>query len=424
MGRPSITASRRASRRPGTTASAGGGRLPRPSTLDPGLLNQVRSAQADIFQRQFDNLSWSDWSAMGGFRDGGPQVSGLYAFDTLGEDEVIARLATGVRRFKLPDEFNPIKIYQKIADDRKSELGEKALDALSSIFERRRQFDRAAGYLKRSLDVYGDKDNGRKAKHIDQILGTWGQFGSVIAQPAGRPATVDFRFRNGRRVHFKAHEVLMERLLKDVKDYISSQPKEIESDKTDIENIGHRLVQMNQLQYLGRVVARWDLDLQPRPGHLDKRIAVTTPLQKAGVYFLTARMEGGNTSRIELRLDDTMIIKKDLADQSYVFVADFRTGQPVPRADIELFGWSIEPVQGKDESRIETLTLRLKADDDGQLRVPINDPVNPKRRFVPWVMTARTAEGRFAYMNFRSFRPSNLSGSSGMTPSGNDSRLS
>ncbi len=46
--------------------------------LDPGLLNQARSALADFLQRQFDNLTRSDWAAMGGFRDAGPQGSGPY----------------------------------------------------------------------------------------------------------------------------------------------------------------------------------------------------------------------------------------------------------------------------------------------------------------------------------------------------------
>ncbi len=89
----------------------------------------------------------------------------------------------------------------------------------------------------------------------------------------------------------------------------------------------------------GRSVATWDLDLEPLPGHLDRRITVTTPLQKAGAYLLTARMEGGNTSRIVVWLDDTVIVKKPLVDKAYYFVADARTGQPLPRADVELFGW-------------------------------------------------------------------------------------
>ena len=56
-----------------------------------------------------------------------PSAVDPYALDTLTDDETIARLATGIKRFKLPDEFNPIKIYQAIADDPKTGHGEDAL---------------------------------------------------------------------------------------------------------------------------------------------------------------------------------------------------------------------------------------------------------------------------------------------------------
>ncbi len=41
--------------------------------------------------------------------------TGIWALDTLGEDETIARLATGIKRFKLPDEQNFIKLFQQVA---------------------------------------------------------------------------------------------------------------------------------------------------------------------------------------------------------------------------------------------------------------------------------------------------------------------
>ena len=43
--------------------------------------------------------------------------TGTWALDTLGEDETIARLATGIKRFKLPDEHNYIKLYQQVVED-------------------------------------------------------------------------------------------------------------------------------------------------------------------------------------------------------------------------------------------------------------------------------------------------------------------
>ena len=42
--------------------------------------------------------------------------SGTYDLDTLAEDETIARLATGIKRFTLPDEFNFIRMYRELAE--------------------------------------------------------------------------------------------------------------------------------------------------------------------------------------------------------------------------------------------------------------------------------------------------------------------
>jgi hypothetical protein len=278
------------------------------------------------------------------------------------------RLRTGTKRLRLPDEFNPTKIYQAIAGDPRTGNGEEALDILASIFENRGQLDRAADYLKQSREEYGEKDDRSKTKRLDQILGAWGEFVGTRPQPAGRAASVDFRFRNGRRVHFEAHEILFDKLLQDVKDYSSSRPltsivepkpaertKATEEDrrlvpqrepnildrelavppmvveadrqlapvladcaldekKIDIDDIGSRLVAGNEQQYLGRAVARWDLDLEPSTGHLDKRITVTTPLQRAGAYLVTGRIDGGNISRIVVWLDDTLIVQKSLTN--------------------------------------------------------------------------------------------------------------
>ena len=196
--------------------------------------------------------------------------------------------------------------------------------------------------------------------------------------PPAAGATVDFRFRNGKQVHFEAHEILFTKLLEDVKAHISFGPKQLEWQNIEINDIGSRLVAMNQQQYIGRSVARWDLDLQPLPGHFDKRITVTTPLQKAGAYLLTAKLEGGNVSRIVVWLDDTVILKKPLDGQSYYFVADARTGQGVAGASVDFFGWRNVQVPGKNENRIETKRFAHKTDDRGQLQVRTAEMVDPQ----------------------------------------------
>ena len=367
--------------------------------VDPGLLNTARTTLAEFLVNQFGTQTIAGLGFGGEATEGRPESSGPYTLDTLKDEETIARLATGIKRFTLPDEFNPIKIYRAIADDPKTGHGEAALGALVTIFENRRQLDRAAQYLKRSLEVYGDHSVNQKKHELDQILGAWGQFDAMATQPAGRGGPVNFRFRNGRRVHFEAHEILVGKLLKDVKDYITSGPPQIDWQKIDINDIGARLVAQNQQQYLGRSVANWDLDLEPLPGHHDRRVSVTTPLQKAGAYLLTARMEEGNTSRIVVWLDDTVIVKKPLAGKTYYFIADARTGQPVPRADVEMFGWRQVQVNGRNEFRVETKRLSPGADDEGQIQIAAADLVDRQGQY-QWLVTAATTAGRFAHLGF------------------------
>ena len=359
---------------------------------DPGQLNSGRIELANFLLGQFgvQTLAERGWTVPADGNDG--NQAGPYALETLRDDETIACLATGVKRFTLADLFNPIKLYQQIANEPQTGHGEDALDQLASVFENRRQLDRAAEMLRRSKEGYGDQ-SGSKAQQLDQIVGAWGQFEPNMTQPAGRGATVDFRYRNGRRVQFQAREILFTKLLADVKSYIASAPDRIDWQKVDLSNIGNRLVVLNQRQYVGRLVAQWDLDLDPRPGHLDRRTTVNTPLQKAGAYLLSAKIDGGNTSQIVVWLDDTVIVKKTMEQKAYHFVADSRTGQPIPAANLDLFGWRMVQIPGKNQYQMETKTLSVKTDDEGQAMVPTTGLNDDKGSF-QWLTMATTPEGR------------------------------
>ncbi|MBE3134697.1 MAG: alpha-2-macroglobulin, partial [Acidobacteria bacterium] len=306
--------------------------------------------------------------------------SGTYALHTLGEDETIARLATGIKRFKLPDEFNYIRIFKELNNNQR----------LAQIFEDRRQYEKAAGYFK----LIGATAN------VNQILGNWGQFEPVMTQPAGQGASVEFRFRNGRKVRFTAREIDVRKLLDDVKAYLKSGPKQLDGERMQIQDIGGRLLRENQKQYVGVQVAAWDLDLEPRPAHFDKRITVTTPLQKAGAYFLTAEMDGGNTSHIVLWVADTAIVKKALDKGTYYYVADAASGRPVAKANLEFFGYRQKSVEGPNNRtvRYEIVTRDFAefTDADGQL---ILNSTQQDSQY-QWLIIATTPEGRLAYLGF------------------------
>ena len=83
--------------------------------MNPQRLNSVRMQFAEFLLNQFGVQTMAQW----GWRFGRMETddtkadeSGTYALHTLKENETIARLASGIKRFTLPDEFNYIKIFQ------------------------------------------------------------------------------------------------------------------------------------------------------------------------------------------------------------------------------------------------------------------------------------------------------------------------
>ena len=378
--------------------------LSQAAKTDRGRVNQVKHHFASFLHHQFGVQTMQRYSWYFGGRGGGPtddtkkDTSGTYELHTLGEDETIARLATGIKRFKLPKEFNFIRIFKDVADGGNS--AQPAIETLCKIFENRRQYPRAAELWKQNIDRFGAGHNNYRKKCLDQIVKNWGIFEPVMTQPGGKGATVEYRFRNGRKVSLTAHEIKISKLLDDVKAYIKTKPAKFDWGRANIGNIGYRLVTKNEKQYMGRQVAQWDLDLKPLDKHFDRRITVTTPLQKAGAYLLTAKMAGGNTSRIIIWVADTAIVKKQLDKKVYYFVADAVTGQPVAKANLEFFGYQRTWKRGAN-SRVGTYLYNILnfaefTDADGQC---IPDPAKHKNGY-SWLITATTKEGRLAYMGF------------------------
>jgi alpha-2-macroglobulin len=368
--------------------------------ISPAKLSGVRMAFAEFLENQFgvQTMAQSGWRfGRTATDDTQEDESGTYALHTLKDTETIARLATGIKRFDLPDEFNYIKIYQQIADQRQGE-DLIARERLARIFENRRQYPKAAQYWRELLaeePTSGNRD--RWKAQLDQIVGAWGRFEPCQTQPAGRGATVDYRFRNGTAVEFTAQKIKVEKLLDDVKALLKSNPRKLEWNKTNIDNIGHRLVVENQTQYVEpEVIDRWRMPLRPRKNHFDDRVTVATPLQTPGAYLVTAKMAGGNTSKIVVWIDDTAIVKKPLSGKSYYFVADAASGKPIARASLDFFGWRQQWHDRPPRSEVLTREFAEHTDADGQAIV---DAAGQESGY-QWLVTARTADGRFAYLGF------------------------
>lgn len=371
------------------------------SEIAPRRKNDIRRNFAEFLQNQFGVQTMAHFGIPFGrmdVDDSKENESGTYALHTLDENETIARLATGVKRFTLPDEFNFIKIWQEIAADPKAAYAEHACQQLAQTFENRRQYPKAAKYWKRCLEEHGQKNEHNRRRwqeRLDQIVNNWGRFEPAGTQPAGKGATVDFRFRNGDEVKFTAKAIDVAQLLDDVKAYIKSRPKQLDGNKINIGNIGYRLVHENQQKYARKEVASWTTKLDPRDAHFDRRITVTTPMTTPGAYLVTAKMDDGNTSHVVLWVADTAIVKKPLDRKVYLYVGDAVSGQPIPKANVEIFGYRME------RRRDRSINLLIKqfaeySDENGQVILGEKELPNNYQ----WLIIARGERNRFAFLGY------------------------
>lgn len=369
--------------------------------LNPSLANQVDMTFANFLRGQFGVQTMAFFGR--NFQDGdvdGDKKTGTFALHTLKDTETIARLATGIKRFSVPDEFNWIKIYQRVANRGRSDYGAQARDAIANIHEDRRQYVKAAADWGLAIQEYGPGQNNFRQNKVEQILGNWGRFEPGKAQAAGTPATADFRFRNGKKVSFEAFEIDVAKLLEDTKTYIKNNGGHLDWNKINISNIGFRVVNLNEQQYLKGKVANWNVDLKPRANHVDDRITVTTPLVKPGAYLVKAKMDKGNTSRIIVWVNDTVMVKKQLEGKVFYYVADAVSGQPVPKANVEFFGWQqVQVKPGQNVFRVVTTNFAEQADKDGQVFVA-QKQIPEQHQWVAIAKSGDKQENRLAYMGF------------------------
>jgi alpha-2-macroglobulin len=367
-----------------------------------------QTARIDPERESNTDLEWAAFlQSQFGVQNGGPVIvtpvqndvqndTERWVLHELKDSETVAHLATGTKRISLPDEFNHIVVINRVLA-REDDQQQHALETLTNVRMNRQQYAQAAELLKRKLRlITGKQDQINLQRRIDQILNNWVQFQSVNVQTAGKGATFDIRYRNGAQISFTARSVDIDQLLVDTKAYLQSKPGRVDHQKTRIEDVGFQLINNNQNKYLGPPVAKWNLNLNPPKNHFDAVETVTTPLQKAGAYFVTGRMKDGNEARMVIWVADTAITRKRIEQGTLHFVADAVSGRPIAKADLEFFGWRQERVGRTREYRVLTNRFADRTDQNG-LCVPGQEQLD---RNFQWLTIVRTADGRMAYDGF------------------------
>ncbi len=374
--------------------------LARAAQLNSGLNSYVDYTWAAFLHQQFGVQTLVNYGALYGRRrpldkeDKEKDQSSPYEVHTLTDQETIAKLAVGVRRFDLPREYNFIQMFKAMLEDTIGGYAGNAAQTLAQIYENRRQYDRAVNYWK----IYETYNRSVARQRIDQITKNWGVFEPAGIQPAGTAPGVEYRFRNARQVEFVAYRIRVNRLLADVKAYIRSQPRRLDWQKVNLNNIGWRIVHENQTRYVGQQVASWQMALDPDKHHWDRHVTVKFPdaLKAAGSYLVVARMPQGNSARIVIWVADTVIVKKPLKQKMLYYVADAVSGRALSGVEIDFFGYRTERIKGTQRHRVIHKHLKKQTGSDGLVVI---NPADMSQQ-MSWLATVADGEGRLAFLGF------------------------
>ena len=295
--------------------------------------------------------------------------------ENLKDSETLTKLAVGVKRFDLPEEFNYLKIYQSLSNEKShSYYAREAAAKLATIYQNRRQLRKSVKYWKLAKKL-GGHSSSRYQRNIDAIVNNWGRFESLAPQVAGENATVNFTYRNAKKVKLEAYEIKREALIEATKAEIKKSKRNLDWRKTRFDNLGHRLVNTDDKRFIGKQIANWSLDLNPGEKHFDQQLRIKTPLKKAGWYLLKAQLPDGNLSQIVVQINDLVLVKKPLQDQILYFVADAITGAAQKDVNLEFFGyrWQRDKLLGLKYDKVITDTYQAKTDKNGQVFIKKSD---------------------------------------------------
>lgn len=362
-------------------------------------------------QFSVDTLQQDAWLFRQRSDDGELPEQGVAAIHTLSETETIAKLANGIKRFSLTDEFNPIRVFQSVSKG-EGQFAQAAAWQLIQISLNRRQYPQAAEQLQSYIDRFEDQNEWRQTL-LDSILRPRLTFDAVPTQLAGQPAKLSLLFRNATQVNFTARRVDTEKILLDTKTYYRKFRSGEANDRfgklahepvPNLTSPGSLFDENNIEQYLLEQVAKWNQPLEPRPNHWDRRVQVDTPLSKAGLYLIEGAV--GNEAqpnaqkvRILVSIEDTALVQKPLADDQWLLCAsDAASGQPIAGANIEMFGFGWDQSQNRNnrQPRMITENFAARTDVDGMAKVTA-------KQGLQWFSVVRTKQGRRALLGFQQF---------------------
>ncbi len=275
---------------------------------------------------------------------------------SLDDDETITRLANGIKRFKLPIEYNYIRMWR--------ELNEYHL--IAREYERRYQFVKARETWKKA---------GKGYSHcVDRIS-------SPNVSLSGNVPVVSYKKRGRFEVNFRNADQLEFSLVKiDVAKYLEEFKDDIKNNRVDSPpfNMWDSFVFLNVCRspdkiekYLTGEKRFWSVKVSSPEDHFDAKKEIEVPYDlSAGDYLLEIAAKGGNRIHSLLRVQRLAAVKESFAakDGGELYVVDAESGTPVKNAKIEAFVF--DAVSNKDRKFEYKEIGPVFTEENGYVKIP------------------------------------------------------
>ena len=327
---------------------------------------------------------------------------GILQASTLKETETIARLANGVKRFTLREDYQFIPGLRELMRAGKGPPSWQAGDQLVQVLMNRRQLTAAAETLEEVIRLHGKGGNNQRPNLLKQIRGNWSRFEATPTYYAAEPVKVPFTYRNANEVKLTLTEVKEDQVMRDIISYLERNPTEIDYSRASFASLGSRLLDGDRQKYFGDELRAWTQELQPAEDHEDTSANLDLGKLAPGCYVLKSTLDDGNTSWVVVWVRDLVLLKRTENGGEVFYLVDAASGQPAV-GELEFFGYRadhLEKPQGKRRFNITTDQFTRKTDENGRLVLEEKNNRWDRNR---WHVIAKSGERR-AYLSDRNFR--------------------
>ncbi|MBR0225330.1 MAG: hypothetical protein IJL92_04660 [Thermoguttaceae bacterium] len=355
--------------------------------------------------------------------------AGIWALNTLKDSETIAKLASGVKRFELPEDYDYLSLLR--------ESLEHAFDPnvwiqIAREYEARRQFDQAADVWRNYISILKDRqktnaDSGSSKELIQvaesslsQIVDPRVAFDEGSSQVMGKKATIVLRHRNAQSARLVVRKLKVDALFNQLRQesfykdgrYVYVRDRLIELIEADAfrdpitEDEEERIKEINPPQggFIGEEVAKIDVPLEPDPNHYDGLKSVDLSDLAPGAYLIVSDAKDGpkdSGDAIVVWLCDSIIVRKPVDGGARLFIVDSESG--APRANTQVDFTTVTRTFNGDRSKVTLKTERRATDVNGSLRISIpdrNGPGDVQRLTVVKTPVAGGKESQYSFLDF------------------------